>query len=421
MKKLLLANLIGIVTVFSLVSFSGRETHYYVVIGAFAKESNAVKFTGYARNLYLDAFYRYNPERKLFYVHAMETGRKDDARNWTLYLRHEKGFKDAWVFTSPAVVDGASGVSFTESGEESEARYSGNSDIPQSDIGDIASASGSDNVLKYDRSESGEAAETETAWTHVDGLSFLAGMKGAASIRKNAAVPGNKILTFIAETADGKFIPTEVIMVDYRKARKVAGFSTGDLIGIHSSKQNQSITVVCDVFGYGVETKTLNLNSLSRARDVKQNGEGFWEVRFRLKPMKENEISILYNTTFFTDAAVLEPSSKKQLDQVLSLMKANPSYKILIHSHCNKGSRRPIKLAGKGGSCFDIATSVEKTGSDKTLTKARGETIKSYLVGNGIDGKRIGVFGWGSLDNLVNPASGNAAINDRVEIELVHS
>ena len=421
MKKLLLANLIGIVTVFSLVSFSGREAHYYVVIGAFAKESNAIKFTGYARNLYLDAFYRYNAERKLYYVHAMETGRKDDARNWTLYLQHEKGFTDAWVFTSPAVVDNTSGVSLSDTRAESEARYSGNRDIPHSDYGDIASASGSDNIVKYKQSENGVLADAEAAWTQVDGLSFLSGMKGAASIRKNAAVPGNKVLTFVAETADGKSIPTEVMMVDYRKAKKLAGFSTGDVIGLRSSKQNQSITVVCDVFGYGVETKTLNLNSLSRARDVKQNSEGVWEVRFKLRPMKENEISILYNTTFFTDAAVLETPSKKQLDQLLSLMKANPSYKILIHSHCNKGARRTIKLAGKGGSCFDIRNSVEKTGSDKTLTKARGETIKSYLVGNGIDSKRIGVFGWGSLDNLVSPASGNAAINDRVEVELVHS
>ncbi|HEX8039348.1 MAG TPA: OmpA family protein [Chryseosolibacter sp.] len=420
MKKLLLANFIGIVTVFSLVSFSGREAHYYVVIGAFAKESNAIKFTGYARNRYLDAFYKYNAERKLYYVHAMETGRKDEARNWTLYLQHEKGFRDAWVFTSPAVVGDVSGVLLTEAPAETEARYSGNRDIPHSDYGDIASASGSDNIVNYAR-EHDQASGMEAEWTHIDGLSFLAGMKGAASVRKNAAMPGNKVLTFVVETGEGKSISTEVMMVDYRKAQKLAGFTTGDIIGLRSSKQNPSITVVCDVFGYGVETKTLNLNSLSRARDVKQNAEGVWEVRFKLKPMKENEISILYNTTFFTDAAVLEPSSKKQLDQVLSLMKANPSYKILIHSHCNKGSRRTIKLAGKGGSCFDISTSVEKTGSDKTLTKARGETIKSYLVGNGIDSKRIGVFGWGSLDNLVNPASGNAAINDRVEVELVHS
>ncbi len=411
---------IGIAITFSLLSFAAPETHYYVVIGAFAKQSNAIKFTGYARNLYLDAFYEFNAERNLYYVHVMETPLKDEARNWTLYLKHEKGFKDAWVFTSHTVVDDASIRSPRETRNGTEARYAGNQDVQLSNYSYIASASGSEKLAKYQYAQNSGAAEVEAAWTNVDDISYTNAIKNIAGFRKNVSTE-NKVLTFVAETPEGNTIPADIMLVDYRKAKKLTSFKTGEYVGLRSGKQNQSITLVCDIFGYSVETKVFSLNKLARARDVNQNGEGAWEVRFKLKPMKENEISILYNTTFFPDAAVLQPSSKKQLDQVLSLMKANPSYKILIHSHCNKGSRREIELPGKGKSYFDPDKAIKKTGSDKNLTKERGETIKSYLVDSGIDSKRIGVFGWGSLDNLVSPTSGNTAINDRVEVELVHN
>lgn len=419
-KNLLPLRILGAVIVFSLFSFSLKETHYYVVIGAFAKEANAQKFAGYARHLYLDASYQFNPERNLYYVNVMETERKDEARNWSLYLQHEKGFRDAWVYTSLPVDARQPSLPDSRDEDPSVPRYSGNRDIPVFVSTDVASARGSENIVKYERDEVATDAWLQTAWTNADDISFLTGNNRMWAAGMKAVAAEKDVFAFHAQTPDGKTIPAEIMLVDYKKAKKVTSFRTDEYVGLRGKKQNQSVTLVCDIFGYSVETKVVDLHNPGRARNVKQDGQGVWQVQFNLRPMKENEISILYNTAFYPDAAVLEPSSKKQVDQVLSLMKAHPSYKIVIHSHCNKGSRRNIKLPGKDNLYFDIGSAVQKSGSDKLLTKERGETVKAYLVANGIDGKRIDVFGWGSLDNLVSPTSADTAINDRIEVELVH-
>lgn len=424
MKNLFAVKVIGAVLVFALLSFSFREANYYVVIGSFSKELNARKFTGYARNIYLEAFYRFNADRNLYYVYVMQTPRKEDARNWTWYLKNETGFKDAWVFTESPDRKGTytffdqSGIRYTSP------RYSGSDLLPRTTSASIALASAEDNSnLSYvsDLSYVNEspALTIDAAWTSAEEISYTANIKNNFLPGKDVRLLQGNVFTFTAETSDGKTIPTEVMLVDYKKAKKVAGFHTGEYIGLRGKKQNQALTLVCDVFGYSVETKVLNLNKLSGVRDVKQNEQGVWEVKFRLKPMQLNEISILYNTVFYPDAAVLQPSSKKQVDQLLGLMKANPAYKILIHSHCNARSRRDVKLPGKNANYFSLDSSLQKTASDKQLTKHRGETIRSYLVDNGIDGKRMQVFGWGSLENLVTSTSADTGINDRIEVELV--
>jgi len=420
MNKIFGMRIIGALVVCSLLSFSVRETNYFVVIGAFAKETNAEKFTGYARNLYLKAYYKFNPERNLYYVHVMETPKKDDARNWTLYLKNETRFKDAWVFTDANRVISAGDMMAQSDARQTSARYSGNEVLSEAEAGAVAYASTDMNVnLNY--VEESRSVDLSEAWTNSDQLSYTSNLKNYIKTGQNFKLEEGEILTFTAETSDGKTIPTEVMLVDYKKAKKITGFNTGELIGLRGKTRNQTLTFVCDIFGYSVETQVLNLDKLSRARDVRQNNNGVWEVKFKLKPMKENEISILYNTVFFPDAAVLRPSSKKQLDEVLELMKAYPSYKILLHSHCNQGGKREIKLPGENNLYFDIEGAIQKSGSDKQLTKQRGETIKSYLVDNGIEGKRISVFGWGSAENLVSSSSADTAINDRIEVELLQN
>src|SRR5690606_34599406 len=42
--------------------------------------------------------YSYNAMRELYYVHVMKTYRKEEAHNWSVYLKKQKGFPDAWVF-----------------------------------------------------------------------------------------------------------------------------------------------------------------------------------------------------------------------------------------------------------------------------------------------------------------------------------
>ena len=417
MKNVFSVKIAGAIVLFTLLAFSFREANYYVVIGAFASETNARKFTGYARNVYLEAYYKLNPDRNLYYVYVMQTARKDDARNWTWYLKNETGFRDAWVFTEVPQSDNAL-TFFDQSGNRhTSPRYSGGDHAVAAEGRTVAMAS-ADNTASYKYIEPAGGATIDAAWTTTDEISYTANLFGTFNAGRKVSLAQGEVFTFIAETPDGKMLPAEIMLVDYKKARKVTGFHTGEYIGLRGRNRNQSLTFVCDVFGYSVDTKVIYLDKPARARDVRRHASGVWEVRFKLKPMKVNEISILYNTVFYPDAAVLEPSSRKQVDELLALMKANPSYKILIHSHCNAAARRDIKLPADNA-YFDIGSALPKTGTDKQLTKQRAETIRSDLVDHGIDNRRIQVFGWGSLDNLVSASGADTAINERVEVELL--
>lgn len=414
MKNLARICISSILTVFLLFSFTFREAKYYVVIGAFSKQSNARKFVGYARNHYLQATHEFNAERNLYYVHVMETSRKEEAKNWALYLQKEKGFNDAWIYVNHSYAANVQEIG------ETVPRYAGSRPLLSRYKATIDSQGSGGNSYKAADVKSSNAIPVQLVWTNADEVSYMSHIKGDVSGFKSLLPDDGKLFRFIAQAHDGKTIPAEVLLVDYKKAKKVASFTTDETVAFRSKSKNTSLTLVCDIFGYSVETRVVNLNNLSRVPDVRQNKDGVWEVKFKLKPMKENEVSILYNTTFFPEAAVLQPSSRKELDQLVSLMKANSSYKILIHSHCNQGARRPVKFPFGNKALFDLEMAVEKTVSDKKLTRQRGETIRSYLIESGIEGSRVAVFGWGSLDNLVSSTSSNTAINDRIEIELLH-
>ena len=89
--------------VFSMATVQAAQ--YYVVIGSFVEESNARRFTGAVRESFQEVSYTFIQSKKLYYVHVLRTSRKEEARKWSLYLRREKGFKDAWVLTEAGPAD----------------------------------------------------------------------------------------------------------------------------------------------------------------------------------------------------------------------------------------------------------------------------------------------------------------------------
>ena len=77
---------------FLLITIGVSATEYYVVIGSFARESNARTYTGTIRQLFREATYSFHEDTRLYYVHVLRTKRNEEARNWSLYLRHDKAF-----------------------------------------------------------------------------------------------------------------------------------------------------------------------------------------------------------------------------------------------------------------------------------------------------------------------------------------
>ena len=71
----------------------------YVVIGAFSKQVNAIKFTDSAQKaLNLDAKFEMNPKRNLYYVYVLNTEDLSFAVQEAKRLRSESEFRDTWVY-----------------------------------------------------------------------------------------------------------------------------------------------------------------------------------------------------------------------------------------------------------------------------------------------------------------------------------
>lgn len=118
-----------------------------------------------------------------------------------------------------------------------------------------------------------------------------------------------------------------------------------------------------------------------------------------LEPIEKNSPTVLKNIRFSTDKAMLETSSHKSLDQLVLLLKVNPSLLIEIAGHTDQAGDDDYNLQ---------------------LSKERAETIAEYLVSKGIDRSRLVTKGYGEskLISLENTEAAKA-INRRVEYTVL--
>lgn len=394
-----------------------RAAQYYVVIGTFSNEMNALKFKASVQSVFKDVSYTYNASRKLYYVTVMKTSRKEEAWNWSLYLKNEKGFRDAWVLAEP---DAESvHLNADNSGHDDKLNENMTAANRRRARYEAVQFPVSRLLLPDASSFAADAEMNMMVWTHANNLDFIASIKNVALFRRQAG-PSARLFNFLVESPDGKVVPSEVMLVNYEQAKRIAGFQAGENVAIKGTKTEQKVTFVCDKLGYSQETLTLNLDKLDRAQNVKQNENGVWEVRIKLKPAEAYEIAFMNRTVFHKNAAILDSTSRKELDELVSIMQANPRYNVILHGHCNPGGKREILLPSALSNCFTMDGAVAKTGTDKVLTRKRVEVIMNYLVGNGIDKKRINTVAWGSMEPLVSVTGSNSGMNDRIEVEFVY-
>lgn len=438
MKKLFSARTVALAALLTLLSSSLMAAEYYVVIGTFADESNAKRYTSQVRGIFKEVSYSFNEPRRLYYVHVMKTSRKEEARNWSIYLRHEKGFMDAWVLSlgeaeniirteQKIASDNSQHKMKSSEAKElpSEAtttarapRYNHSTTASLNDIELLASAGSSGELAKYTSAPAENESTTSLAWNVQGDITFANDIDVSENIAGNKALSESKVFTFVVEDSEGKALSSEVMLVNFEKVKKIASFHSGEHVAVKTAKKNQMVTFVCEALGYAMETRMFNIDQLSRGRDIRQTDGGVWEVRFKMRKIEADDIVFLNRTTFYPDAAVLEPSSDVEINELLAMMQNNPGYKIVLHGHCNPASRREIKVpSGKNYYKLDEAGTVNA--SDKQLTRLRAETIRNFLVDNGIDKRRIGVVGWGSLEPLVSATAEDAYVNNRIELELV--
>jgi outer membrane protein OmpA-like peptidoglycan-associated protein len=374
--------------------------YYYVVIGGFAIESNAQKFSGYVRANRYDATYDYNSERKLHYVYILRTEQKDEAFDMTRELQLSSEFKDAWVFYGTLDRDQ------TKAPAEPAVIKEEPKETPPADT--------TAQVIQQPEPQLLDTASVPPA------TEALVSTTSAIPEFDPKMVVKGKLIRFVIEGPDGKLIPGAVHHVDYSRGRDIATYEAGKYLDIlPPNSANNPMTIVCAIFGYKEVVKEVDYNQPQATAGAMRDENNAWVIPYKLEPLNTGDVSVMYRVSFYKDAVVMLPPSKAELDQLVNMMNANPNYRIKIHGHCNGTNSRRIIALGPSKNYFDMTGSNEIKGSAKELSRLRAEAVQGYLSDHGIDVGRTELFAWGGTNMLVGETSTSAKLNDRIEIEIM--
>ena len=357
--------------------------HYYVVVGAFAADENASEFNGYFSGKVQDTSgIASGKDNVVVHFYVLKTSDKESAISKTLKLKKEI---EGWETENSAV------------GNRPEEKLS-------------VTVTGAENPGKKDEEAMADNSATASGAT----------MAASTSAGRVPTPPVGKYFKFNVESPEGGPVNGKVHHVDFDNGRELAAYDANTFVDLLKPGQTtEPMAVVCGLFGYKEIHKYINYADPSATDgDAYVDAEGVWVIPYRLERVEEGDVSVMYNVSFYKDAAVMRKPSQTDLDELVKMMHRNPYYEITIHAHCNGKNKREFIALGPDKNYFDVEGSVKVTGSSKELTALRAEAIRSYLVENGIDAARIQVFAWGGSDMLVKAESPYSNLNDRIEIEF---
>jgi len=234
-------------------------------------------------------------------------------------------------------------------------------------------------------------------------------------------VPDGKPFYFkLINSESGNEVMGEVQVLE-PKAAQYIGYKGNEIIYLIPPKNSAAVyQVTIQAPGYKSAKLTLNYNDPSAV----SSGTGPKQemiINFELTRVKKGDYIDFTNVRFFRNSNILDPASKNELDGLVSLMMENSKYKIKIHGHCNGDDSRDITAMGTSTNFFamDPSQNSKETATAKKLTELRAETVKGYLVAQGVEDGRVATKGEGGKQMIYPPASTLANQNDRVEIEIV--
>lgn len=125
-----------------------------------------------------------------------------------------------------------------------------------------------------------------------------------------------------------------------------------------------------------------------------------YNIDIPLEPLHPNATVILKNIFFDVNRYELKSESSTELDNIVELLKENPSLKIQINGHTDN---------------------VGKPSDNLKLSNNRANAVIQYLIGKGIDAKRLSSKGWGETKPLAdNSNEQGRAQNRRTEMKVVN-
>jgi outer membrane protein OmpA-like peptidoglycan-associated protein len=231
------------------------------------------------------------------------------------------------------------------------------------------------------------------------GIKFPWGNNGSSEMASYESLPSSNTSSSNSQPESGKAIlsgrvvddkgklidDAQVTVVDLNNNQVVATDETDE--GIYNVKVNAPgrYSVTADAPGYLFGSTLFEVDKDGRI--LKNSGD------IKLSPSADGRVRLLVFFDF--DKATLQPSSYPELNRAVALMKANPNMQV------------------------EIAGFTDAQGTDsynKDLSQRRANTVREYIVRQGIEGARLTATGYGEASPVAsNDTEEGRAENRRVE------
>lgn len=401
----------------------------YVVIGAFAKHGNAIRFTNDATKNSLAAHFEMNPNRNLYYVYVLTTDDHSVAVEYALKLRQETKYFDTWVYSGPlgelkpGETPQASADLNPVTGERLNVVPSGRAMPGGQTQSHQEVAQVGDRTLTSIRPV--HTTPTDDPLVEESSPDSSSAQPGRALPQRTTEVPltseevvGKDFVFSLYRGDNHRVVEGEVDAVDFEKSRKMATYEANVPVKVlMPSGKSKQMSFVCHVFGYRKLQKEFDPENPSP--ELYLDSAGNLVMPFELVRLQKGDIAIMYNVFFFKDAAIMRPESRYEVNNLLELLQENPGYRIKIHGHTNGNAAGKIIRMGTADGFFSLSQTKQGIGSAKKLSEERALIIKNYLASKGISADRMEIKAWGGKKPLFDKNSARAVENVRVEIEIL--
>lgn len=409
---------------------AGNPYPDYVVIGAFAKHGNAIRFTDDANNSNFPAHFQMNPNRNLYYVYVLTTSDHGVAIAYARKLRRETKYFDTWVYSGP--------LGKLQAGDKAFAAQDINpitgqrlQDVPSEGsrtavektdpAGDVYVESPGRHVTVASReSTAGTEASPEASRNDPPETQAETSIPKRATVEPLTSedIVGKNFFFALFRADNHRVVEGEVDAIDFERSRKMATYAANVPVKVMLPAGNSKhVLFVCHVFGYRKLQK--EFDPANPSPDLYLDEAGNLAMPFELVRLQKGDIAIMYNVFFFKDAAVMRPESRYEVNNLLGLLLENPGYRIRIHGHTNGNAAGKIIRMGKPDGFYSLTETKDGFGSAKKLSEERALVIKAYLVSSGISADRMEIKAWGGKKPLFDKNSARAVENVRVEIEIL--
>ncbi|MEM7550753.1 MAG: OmpA family protein [Bacteroidota bacterium] len=384
----------------------------YIVLGAFAIPNNAISYNEKLHKQGFTTRLGFYPNNELFFVYLNGVENTEENVSKVYELRETDDFYDAWLYKIPSDKDqSVSKVSLGNNGES-------NAVVPNLTASTEIASIPEEIYYEGDeiRHEEGVTEEEE----HIGELEEEEAVRWDTEIYNEY-----KIFLNVLDKENGDSLGGFVEAIDPKVHRLIHNLKANELQYLGLDKRTeQVVTLETDIFGYRRELYDINLKTLETdtlSEYVRLQGDTII-IDFALKPHRKGDIFTMYKVFFHPDAAVMKSSSSYELNKLLGFLKAKESYHVRLIGHTNgNGFGKIIRLNEGNTNYFNINGDVsEGFGSAKKLSEERANTIKDWLVSQGIDESRLESKGLGGKftlydkDDLVR-----AKKNVRVEVEIL--